>query len=461
MEKPMRFLEYAVIAAVFLLALHDAIAMYYLGGANWDFIAHWLYAKSLINPAFYSALFSGRLAAATLYANSFYFETLRAPLTGIMMVPFAMIGKPAIPAYFAFALLLLLASSLYVSRQLDTKASTLPLILLTPYAAFFLLLLNGTEIVTMSILLVFVAFLLRKSWKAGIILGIAGLAKYPSLIFVLLLVLLPAGQRRKAFLAFVLVTLPWLAFNAVAFHNPVFSYIVSANSFSQGNTAGYFPIGVISQSLWLTLPELIPALAVATALIALAGGKRSGFIDAARKDYRYRVLLVFLAVGLLAWLIIAVRGSINDLPRLGYLVYGGCALLLATAISDVSKARRRAYAYCLAALFISMAAISITWFPYSGFRFYGSSNAALSSSENAISAQGLSNCNIVSNNWVYLIYLGYRAHFPYYYNYTIQHYPVVYFTALGSNNTAVNLANITRKTEYNGFFVALPRDYTC
>ncbi len=470
-----RAIELTLIIIIYSIALYDSISMYNLGGANWDFIAHWLYAKSLISPAFYSALFNGQLANTILYGNQFYFENLRAPLTGIMMMPFAWIGGSwSMPLYFAFVFGLLLLSIFYISRVLCVTPLLLTMLLFTPYVALFLLLLNGTEIVSIALLLIFVALLIKRDWKSGIAVALAGLAKYPNLAFVPLILLLPKEVRAKASLSFLFTTLPWLAFNAVVFHNPVFSYIISASAFSQAG-ANYFPLGVITGSLWLILPDLAPALVILAVLLLSddrPGGRIASIaskikaLPSSHRRYEYGVAATFLALGAFAWLLTSARGSLDSLPRLGYLIYSGAALLLAMAISDMANGRRvvhrkNLYRDLLAALFIVMSLMLLTWAPYGGYIFYGSSNSTLYAAGGAMAAQGISSCNMISNDWVYLIYSGYRAHFPYYYNSTIQHYPIVFFTNLGSNQSAINFANVTRRVGYPDFFIAFPRNYTC
>ncbi len=466
-------LQYAAMVIIFVLALVAILTMYGMGGVQWDFIAHWLSARSLVTPAFYSTLLNGNLANAILYSNSFYFETLRAPLTGVMMIPFvALGGNGAVPVYFASVLSFLLLSAIYISRKFEIPPLILVLLIFTPYVALFLLLLNGTEIVSMGIMLVAVALLLKNDWKSGIAIGLAGLAKYPNLIFIPLIFLLPRKERYKAFLAAFLVSLPWLLFNTAVYHIPIFSYIISVGAFSGGGTNnGYFPIAVMLQSLWLILPELAPALLILVVAMITNSGKGAAWLKCPWKrlttlklDYRYKVILCFLGLGVLAWLLTAIRGSINDLPRLGYLIYGGLALLFAVSIHDLFTkwhVTRLVYVSYVSVLFVIMAAILITWTPYTGYVFRGSSNPTLLAAESAINGSGISKCNMVSNNWVYLIYAGYKAHFPYYYNFTVQHYPIVYFTDLGANNTAVNFANMTKELKYPGLLVAFPKNYTC
>ena len=406
--KPKIVFVYTLLITIYAFALFDALHMYGLGGANWDFIAHWLWAKSLTNNNFYSALFSGHLANAILYGNTFYFETLRAPLTGIIMIPFTLLGGSiAMPLYFAFILALLLYSIIYISKSISINPLILSLLLFTPYIALFLLLLNGTEIVSVILLLLLVAMLISKDWKSGIVLALAGLAKYPNLIFIPLLLFLPKEKRWKAFISFLIVTAPWIIFNTVVYHNPLLSYIISIGSFSNGGASSYFPINIISQSLLLILPELVPALLVLVIGLFLIYGRRNGLKTQIKmlgrkfiswNDRRYKIVFYFLVLGFLGFLATSLKGSINDLPRLGYLIYTGIALFLAISLSDLANkfpSNKNIYLYLIAGLFVISTIILVTWFPYTGYVFYGSASPTLEAAGNAMTSQGISHCNII------------------------------------------------------------------
>ncbi len=465
-------LSCAAIATLALLSLSDASGMYNIGGAQWDFLSHWLYARALLMPDFYTSLYTGHFAAAVQYGNLFYFEIVRAPLTGLMMVPFAAFGSMAIPAYVAFALALLLVAVLCLSRQLRMQPVLLSLLFLTPYVALFLTLLNGTEVISIALLLFTVVLLLRKDWKAGALLALAALAKYPNLIFMPLILLVPKGQRLRALAAFAAVTAPWLAFNAIWFGNPLFSYAVSLGAYSSsGPSASHF--AAVAPSLWITLTDLVPAaLALLASLLLLWGSGRKRFAAWLREsaasvaggDMRYGVALSLLALGAFAWAAVSSSGTIDNLPRLGYLLYTGLAILIALAISDSAmrlRQWRRAYAYVIVVLFAASVAVLVTWFPYTGYAFSGSSGAVISQAENAMAVRGIDGCNVISNSWVYLIYDGYKAHFPYYYNSTVERYPIVFFTDTGTNQSQIDFANVTARYNYSGFFLAFPANHTC
>ena len=287
-----------------------------------------------------------------------------------------------------------------------------------------------------------------------------------------LLFFLPKKERKNALISFFLVTIPWLLFNTVVFHNPIFSYLISANAFSGGGTTVYFPINIIVQSLLLILPELFPITFILIITLFVLYLKRTKstinkikFKKFIINNYKYKIAISFFVLGVFAWSITAMRGSINDLPRLGYLIYTGAALFFTLLFFDVIKKLKsiikNIYAYCIIALFIIYVLILFTWFPYNGYVFYGSKSPVLLNAENSILIQGIGSCNIISNNWVYLKYSGYNAHFPYYYNATIEHYPIIFFTDLGSNQTPINLNNITFRENYSGFFIAKPKNAIC
>ncbi len=464
------------IIIILAFALTDAISVYHIGGVNWDFIAEILYAKAILAPNFYLALFKGNLNAVINYGNKFYFETIRPPLIGVLMIPFILLGGDTfVPLYLTFTLMMLLLSVFYLSKILETDPLLLTLLFFTPYVIFYFLMLNGAEIVSMCFVLVSIGLILKRRWDSGIMLAIAGLAKYDSLIFLLLLPLLPEKVRTKAFASFVLTTMPWLIFNTIVFHNPIYSYLSSIHAFN-ADAQGVFNVGLIFESLRLALPDLIPAFIIFALLVLFRYlNNRKNLRKTATQifalDYRYRVVFATLIIGLFGWLLTAISGSINDLPREAYLIYFGIALLLGILITDLSNVKiklpfnKPIYVYASAVLFIVSLGMLLSAHNslYTNYVFgpYGSANPSLRNVSNALQTKGLINCSVVSNNWVYLDYVGVRAHFPYYYNATVQGYPIVYFTNMGSNSTPINFDNVTTRLNYTNFYIAFPKNWKC
>lgn len=465
-------LNVALIVIFYIIAFAIAFKTYMKGGGDWDFIAHWLWARSITNSNFYSALFNGHLANTILYANSFYFETLRAPLTGLIMAPFSIIGSSiGILLYFGLIIALLVYSLKYAAKHLNVNLLVLIALFLTPYTILFLLLLNGTEIVSMFLLVILIVMIIKKEDKSGIILALAGLAKYTNLIFIPLLLLLPKKERKKGFILFILFSAPWLLFNLVVYGNPFFSYTISAGAFSNGGAGGYFPYAVIAQSLGIILIDIIPAI-IALCIVLLIFYAKSNkkkitlkIIFAKLNKRAYKVIICAIALGLFGWFGTSARGSINDLPRLGYLLYTTIGLFLAISFVDLIRSNTLKFSnfhkYAIVIFIGVYLLIDIFVFPYANYVFYGSNNIILIQAQQAILARNMTNCNMISNNWVYLVYDGYKAHFPYYYNYTVEHYPIIYFTSLGSNQSVINFKNVSVTYNYSDFFIELPKHYIC
>ena len=377
---------------IFSFALVDIITIYNVGGINWDFVAEVLYAKAILTPSFYHALFSGNLANAINYGNSFYFETIRPPLIGILMASFAVLGgNNFVPFYLTFGLLLLLFSAIYLSKIIDVDPLLLTLLFFTPYVIFFFFMLTGTEIIAMSFLLIFIGLVLKKRWESGIMIAIAGLAKYNALVFLLLLFILPKEARKQAFISFVLVMLPWFIFNTIVWGNPIYSYIISSGSFA-GGSQGFFNVYVIIRSLQLILPDLLPAFVISVSLLLIVyfwrykidkNWRNAKLFSISNLSYKYRVVFSVLGIGWIFWLLGAVAGSLNDSPREGYIIYIGLALLFGILITDLSKKiklpnKRTVYVYVVVLLFVITLGMLISAFNsiYTNYIFgvYGSTN---------------------------------------------------------------------------------------
>ena len=91
----------------------------------------------------------------------------------------------------------------------------------------------------------------------------------------------------------------------------------------------------------------------------------------------------------------------------------------------------------------------------------GSSNPVFVDGANVIKALNLSNCNFVSNDWVYLRYYNISAFSPFEYNETISSYPSILFYSIGPNSTAVKAYNTGTNYAYGNFSIHVPASYVC
>jgi hypothetical protein len=226
--------------------------------------------------------------------------------------------------------------------------------------------------------------------------------------------------------------------------------------------------------------NLLPSIAiVALALLfyALRSGNGSKLLKRiktfrfSKLGYEYQVSLYLVFLAAIGWAFLSFSNSINNLPRWGYVLYFSIATLLAILFRDlfstrangVSLARYRAVAY-LALLAISAATLLYSLdtigssFPlYS----YGTTNATILEGVSTINSSGLSNCSVVSNDWVYLRFYGVKAHSPYYYNQTILRYPIVSFDSIGVQPSVINTSYVERTVRYTGFSIYFPVNYSC
>jgi hypothetical protein len=92
---------------------------------------------------------------------------------------------------------------------------------------------------------------------------------------------------------------------------------------------------------------------------------------------------------------------------------------------------------------------------------YGTTNATILEGVSTINSSGLSNCSVVSNDWVYLRFYGVKAHSPYYYNQTILRYPIVSFDSIGVQPSVINTSYVERTVRYTGFSIYFPVNYSC
>ncbi len=475
-----RLLPILLILALAMLLL---VKLYSIGGIYWDLVTRFLFSRSLLAPQLYGAILNHDAAIAVSHADSFYLEPFREPLLSVLALPFVMSQSGGyIIAFLLFEMLLLFWASWYLSRQAEISPMLLTLLLFTPYLVYFLMVLDGSEVLSMVFLLFMAAFMLKKSAKAGIFVGLASLTKYVSLIFVPVLLLLPKGDRKRAAAYLILTTLPWLMFNWMAFGNPLYSYGYSLELILT-NSASYTapnPSGAILTSLNMIFSNLIPPIAIiALALLfyALGSGNGSKLLRRIREfrfsklGYRYRLSLYLVFLAAIGWAFLSSSNSINNLPRWGYILYFSIATLLAILLNDlfsprakgVTLARYRTLAYLAlfsisaATLLYSLNAIGRSFPLYS----YGTTNATILEAVGTIKSAGLSNCSVVSNDWVYLRFYGIKAHSPYYYNRTILGYPIVSFDGIGVQPSVINTSYVERTVRYTGFSIYFPANYSC
>jgi len=466
-------LLYAI--ALFSIGTLIVLRINSIGGYYWDFIAHMLFAKALISPAFYSDIVNHSIANAILYENMFYVEWFRAPLMSVFMAPFLLLGSDGPLIYVAAELAVFIIATIYAADAIGANRFLMLTMLLTPYVVIYLTLLNGAEILSMALLLFGIGLAAKGKWQAGILLSLAGLAKYFSAIFILLLFLLPKGQKRKGFAAYIGVLAIWLAANYAVYGNPIESYLQSLYEvFIVYKVSTGSVIGAIIQSFSIILPYILPFAVAAIALALYVKIKKISNVSVkteaeARKIYVRRIIIASFFIAVTATALVSVHASINSLPRWGYEIYACLALLLGVIFSDIfttlnkHKELIRIGIAITALLYLALLVVS-----YAGvqshypFASYGTKNYTLTNAVSEINGLSIAKCNIVSNAWVYLRYYGIKAHYPSYVNSSMHSYPAVVFDTIGIANSSINVTEYSSSVKGNGYRIYLPKNnFSC
>jgi hypothetical protein len=452
--------------------------LYLTKGVSWDFVSHYLNAETVLKQGFYSHIaFLGN--SSIIENNGFYFEAARAPLSSTLMALSMLSSRNiAIPIYLAILFALLGIALWSVSKSLGISPLLGAALMISPYLLKFTFLFNSTEILSLTFVLLTVAFVAEKRSEAGIFMALAGLAKYTSLIFLPLLLLL--GKPKKIFYSlvfFAVVTLPWILFNYIFFGNPVYSYynaIVVAVSSTVSNFISLKVIEVLLE--FLVIPSiLLLSLALGSFINGRANKKETG--KTAMRDFIYGkafLIISFLALGFADLFILGMHNSTFDQERFGYFFYAAFAVAIAFAFSsdrlnlsfNVRKLKFNThtimpYALFVVSLFFILLLLHNEPMPWFSWMSQASNNPVLRNAVLAINEAGLSNCRVVSNDWVYLKFLGIKAFSPFYYNSTIARYPIVAFDTLGTPPNYIRETNISKTITYQNYSILFPKNYIC
>ncbi len=207
------YLEFALAALLFTLLAVVILTVYANYGIGWDFMAHYLGAKSILNPSFPGALSSiiaqTKLGyGASIISKSLYFEIYRAPLsTAVLAFLIIAFNTYSISAYLVLMVIMLFAATIYASRNLGINLMLLSSLVVLPYIVIFPFMGNSEELLSLSLVIATLALEAKGKWQSGAALALACMAKYTALIFLPLLLL--TGSRKRilyAYAAFALVT---------------------------------------------------------------------------------------------------------------------------------------------------------------------------------------------------------------------------------------------------------------
>ena len=465
---------------LFLVCAAAVLGVYNVNGVGWDFISHYLNARTL------STGLRGTLNtnSALSVGKNFYFDNVWEPLpTVIIAVLILLFNGLALPVYLVLLIALLFIASYITAKNLNVDPLLLSSVIVAPFMISYTILYNGNDILGSSFVLLAIGFIMAKQSRAGIFAGLMGLSKYASLF--LLPLILFVGKRKdvlKAIALFILVTLPWLIFNYIAFGDPLLSYWVQLGETQAQSASIAMFLSTVFSIIWYPLAILICAT-VAIAYLEIVRKKRRAK-DFVRKVWNFlksRQSLVLLSFFVLAFLEFAFVYDKTQGPiRLGYMMYLSVCTVAIVVIEtsllgkiklNFSK-RKLEIGHVLPYIvfFISLALVLNLYLGWRSVHFevlgsLGSKNPDFALASRALESYNLSECSIVSNAWPYMNYYNITTYSPYYCNSTVLKMPIVVFDRVGISNyctgTVENLKNISQTFSYANFSIYLPNDYTC
>ncbi len=164
------------------------------------------------------------LNAKYWFANGSYFEIERAPLMSLIIGALSVFTwKIAEYLYIILVSTLFFFSSVKLAEVFRVDKFIFYLFSLNAFVLVYGLV-EGTDLLALSLLGLFLAYLLKNDWKAGLFLGLACLTRYT---FVIFLPLLLFHRKIRSFiyscLSYCLVFLPWFVYNKIVYENIFYS----------------------------------------------------------------------------------------------------------------------------------------------------------------------------------------------------------------------------------------------
>ena len=193
--------KYKYILLIFLLATSFFIIQH-IFVLSWDFISYTLNARHIFD-------------------NGIYFETFRPPLTSFIIGLIAQIsGYPASEIiYIVLVNILFCISVVLLSKRINFNSEIFYLILLTPLVLFYGLL-NGTELLSITLLMFGIYFILKNNWVSGLFIGLSALTRYSGIAFGLFLLFHKGIKNKiKSIILFCITFVPWLIYNRIELGN--------------------------------------------------------------------------------------------------------------------------------------------------------------------------------------------------------------------------------------------------
>ncbi len=336
------------------------------------------------------------------FAGGTYFEPFRTPIMPLLLTVFAIFGWAAseyiyiviISAFFAY-------SSVKLADSMKINKNLFYILLLNPYL-LRLGLANGTEMLSIAFLMLFIANIVSKK-DSGHWLGLACLSRY-NIVFFLPLIVLHKNIRKiiKNCIFFAIPFIPWFAYNYYKFGNIFMSIADSyANNIALRDYIHQsFNFLHLKMALNFLIPLVIGGIIYAIYLIIIDLRKNKTLKGAVKTVFDSRVGEIIMLVLFFATIYQYAGIPIKDVRYLFNLVLPAAyfSVLAINYVASKTSLKRIKLAFAIGAILLTLAAIpSITEYEKKNVYF---------DAIDKIESFGIGDCGLMSNAWVFLSYLG-------------------------------------------------------
>jgi len=200
------------------------------------------------------------LNAQYLFDSGHFFEIGRAPFVSFLIGMFGVFGWTlAEYLYIVFASLLFLYSSVKLAQTLKLPTVAFYLFSLNSFVLLYGLL-EGSELLSLALLELFLALIIEDGWYAGFFLGLACLTRYPLIVFFPLLLFHKGWKKLFSALIFVIPFIPWFLYNKLQYGNIFYSI---ADSYAVNILyREYVPHTINYANILLAANILVPLIAI-------------------------------------------------------------------------------------------------------------------------------------------------------------------------------------------------------
>jgi len=287
------------------------------------------------------------------------------------MIPFSIYGwNVAEYGYILVVSILFFIAIRKFSERYKIDPIVIYALFFTVFTLFFSFLVGG-ELLSMSFLVLGLVYIFDRPFFSGTFIGLAGLTRYPALIFLPLGILTKNIRKITLFYLGVFITfIPWFAFNYVKWGNPLAS-IMESFLLNVGNREGR---PMMLQHFLIAWNILLPLFPLG--------------LYSKKLKYRDFIIVVFLILAVI---------SFYRIPyKYARYLYWSVFPLAYFSSKFVEKYVKVKY-YVLLLLVIFNIVIAIYFTPHSSFYWHKKA------------VEGIDNCSISSNEWVTFNYLGRNA----------------------------------------------------